>query len=51
VLRKIGEALGLLLVEPHQNQPNMVLSKLHTAITFGLAVGIGQIAYGLGVEK
>jgi len=51
MIEKVAEFLGLVLVAPHQNQPNMVLPKLQTAITFGLIVRIGHIAYGFGVEK
>jgi len=50
MIQKVAESLGLVLVA-RQNQPNLVLPKLQTAITFNLAVKIGHIVYGFGVEK
>jgi len=51
MIRKVAESLGLVLVARHVNRPNLVLAKLQTAITFGLAVRTGHIVYGFGVEK
>jgi len=49
--QKVAESLGLVLVPRHQNWPNLVLAKLQTAITFGLAVRIGHIVYGFAVQN
>jgi len=49
--RKVAEPLGLVLVARHVKRPNLVLPKLQTAITFGLAVRIPNIIYGFWVEK
>jgi len=51
MIQKVVESFSLVLVARHQNQPNMVLPKLQTAITFGLAVRIGHIVYGFGVAN
>jgi len=51
MIQKVAESLGLVLVARHVNRPNLVLAKLQTAINFYLAVRIGHIVYGFGVEK
>jgi len=51
LLKNIPESLGLVLVARYKNESNPVLAKLQTVITFALAVRLGHIAYGFGVEK
>jgi len=51
MIQKVAESLGLVPDTRHQNWPNLVLAKLQTAITFGLASRIGHIVYRFGVEN
>jgi len=40
LLKEIPESLGLVLVAGYNKLPNLVLAKLHIAITFALAVRV-----------